>query len=88
MQKTNIKVINRLGLHARPASKLVKLASTGRSKVTLIKDGKRVNGCSILGVMLLEAEQGSEVTVEVEGEDEEEIILQIIKLFEDKFDEE
>jgi len=87
MQKTEVTILNRLGLHARPASKLVKIASTGKSEVTLIKDGQRANGKSILGVMLLQAEQGSTLTLEVKGIDEEEVLSQIIELINDKFGE-
>ncbi len=88
MQKTVVTIRNKLGLHARPASKLVKAASSGSSKVHLVKNGKRVNGHSILGVMLLEAHQGSQITVEVEGKDEESILANIIELFETGFGEE
>ena len=88
MVKTEIKVLNNLGIHARPASKIVKIASTGSSLVTLIKDGERVNAQSILGVMLLQAEQGSTVTIEVEGEDEVDVLEKIVELVNARFGEE
>jgi len=88
MVKTNIEILNLLGIHARPASKLVKIASTGSSLVTLIKDGQRVNAKSILGVMLLQAERGSTVTIEVVGKDEEVVLEKIIELINAKFGEE
>ena len=81
-------ILNLLGIHARPASKLVKIASTGSSRVTLIKDGQRVNARSILGVMLLQAEKGSTVTIEVVGEDEAIVLEKIVELIQAKFGEE
>lgn len=81
-------VRNRLGLHARPASKLVRIAALGQSRVTLIRNSKKVNARSILGVMLLEAEPGAELWIEVEGADEDMVLEQIISLFNRKFDEE
>ncbi len=80
--------MNKLGIHARPASKLVKITSLGKSEVFLLHDNQRVNAKSILGVMLLQAVQGSRVTIEVNGIDEEEVLRQIIELIERKFDEE
>jgi phosphotransferase system HPr (HPr) family protein len=62
-------VQNRLGLHARPAAEFVKLAAKFRSDISVGKDGMWVNGKSIMGVMTLAAEFGSEVTVRAEGED-------------------
>lgn len=88
MQKAVVTIRNKLGLHARPASKLVKTASSGSSKVHLEKNGKRVNGHSILGLMLLEAESGSQITVEVIGDDEELILQKIVELIESGFGEE
>ncbi len=87
MKSAQVKILNHLGLHARPASKLVKIASTGNSEVFLVKDGKRVNGRSILGLILLEAEQGSRVTIEVSGEDEEQVLARIVELVQNKFGE-
>jgi phosphocarrier protein len=88
MVKTDIEILNLLGIHARPASKLVKIASTGSSLVTLIKDGQRVNARSILGVMLLQAEKGSTVTIEVVGDDETAVLEKIVDLIHAKFGEE
>ncbi len=87
MVKSDVEILNQLGIHARPASKLVKIASTGSSLVTLIKDGERVNAKSILGVMLLQAEQGSTVTIEVVGEDETDVLAKIVELINAKFGE-
>ena len=66
-----ITIINKLGLHARAASKLVNLASQFASSVTLINKGNSVNAKSIMGVMMLAASKGSEMVLEVEGDDEQ-----------------
>ncbi len=63
-------VVNPLGLHARPAAQLVKLASQFNSEIELVKDGMPVNGKSIMGVMMLAAECGSSLTVRATGPDE------------------
>jgi phosphocarrier protein len=70
VEKTTI-IQNRLGLHARPAAEFVKLAGKYQSEISVGKDGMWVNGKSIMGVMTLAAEFGSEVTVRAEGEDAE-----------------
>jgi phosphocarrier protein len=62
---------NRLGLHARPAAEFVKLAGKFQAEISVGKDGMWVNGKSIMGVMTLAAEFGSQVTVRAEGEDAE-----------------
>jgi phosphocarrier protein len=62
-------VANRLGLHARPAAAFVKLAGQFKSEISVIKDGVTVNGKSIMGVMTLAAECGSELTIRAEGDD-------------------
>jgi phosphocarrier protein len=69
VQKT-VKIVNKLGLHARPAAMLVSTATRYVSEVHFTKSGLRVNGKSIMGVMMLAAEMGSEVTIEVTGPDE------------------
>ena len=63
-------IVNKLGLHARPSAMLVSAAAKFQSEVFFTKDGLRVNGKSIMGVMMLAAEVGSELTVEVDGPDE------------------
>ncbi len=88
MIKSEIKIINKLGLHARPASKLVKLISTSNSDVTLIKDDQKVNAKSILGVLLLQAECNSTVRLEINGEDEVDLLEQITDLVNSRFGEE
>lgn len=64
-------IVNPLGLHARPAAQLVKLASSFASQIQLVKDGVPVNGKSIMGVMMLAAECGSTLTIRAEGHDAE-----------------
>jgi len=88
MISTEIKITNKLGIHARPATKLVRTASQGKSEVFLIKNGQRVNAQSILGVMLLQVERGCTITIEVNGEDEEEMLQKLVNLVSNKFGEE
>ena len=70
MQRRDVEIVNKLGLHARPSARLTQLASTFRSQVHLSRDGRRVNAKSIMGVMMLAAAKGSTVTIETEGDDE------------------
>ena len=79
---------NDLGLHARPAALFVKVANVFNSDIYLEKDGERVNGKSIMGVMMLAASKGSRLRIVVDGRDAEEAIEALKKLFEDKFGEE
>src|SRR5262249_49372568 len=66
-----VEIVNPLGLHARPSAEFVKLASKFQSHVSLTKDGLDVNGKSIMGVMTLAAEYGSQLTIRAEGDDAE-----------------
>ena len=88
MIERQIEIVNRLGLHARSAAKLVHLTSKYRSQVWLEKDGEKVDAKSILGILLLAAAQGSSVVVQCDGEDEQEAIEAIEALFVSRFDEE
>lgn len=87
MIEKQLEVINRLGLHARAAAKLVHLTSRYRSQVLLEKDGEQVDAKSILGILLLAAAQGSSVVVRCDGEDEQEALAAIKELFANRFDE-
>jgi phosphocarrier protein len=87
MAQRELAVINRLGLHARAAAKLVHAAGAFSSQVYLAKDGEEVDAKSILGILLLAAAQGSTVTLRCEGADEEEAIETIASLFADRFGE-
>lgn len=69
MPDRSVEIVNRMGLHARPASEFVKLAGRFSSAVTVEKDGLEVNGKSIMGVLMLAAEHGSTITIRAEGED-------------------
>ncbi len=81
------KVENELGLHARPCSILVQISNKFRSDIRIIRDDFEVNGKSIMGVMTLAAEQGTELIVRATGVDEEYAIREICNLFETKFGE-
>lgn len=87
MPSVNVEIINRLGLHARAASKLTQLASTFKSEIFISKAQQRVNAKSIMGVMLLAAGKGMTVTLDAEGEDAEQALEAITQLFNDRFGE-
>lgn len=88
MVKKTVKIENKLGLHARPATLIVKIASKYNSEINIKKDDIVVNGKSIMGVMMLAAENGSEIELICEGNDEKEAIDAISKIIKDKFYEE
>jgi phosphocarrier protein HPr len=81
-------LLNRLGLHIRPAAQFTKIAARYKADVFLIRDGMRVNAKSIMGVMMLAAGQGTTLTMECIGEDEQALCDELIKLIEAKFNEE
>lgn len=87
MIEKEVAVINRLGLHARAAAKLVQLTGSFRSQVTLGRDGEQVDGKSILGILLLAVPQGTRLQVRCEGEDEEHAIQALSALFASRFGE-
>lgn len=87
MTEKKIQVINRLGLHARPAAMVVQKASKFKSEIRLVKDGYEVNAKSIMSVMMLAAEMGSFITIKAWGEDEAQAVEEIVMLFEEKFGE-
>ena len=82
-----ITIINKLGLHARAAAKLVSCASGYRSSVQLQRNGQRVNGKSIMGVMMLAASQGSSIDLEISGDDESEALSALENLINNRFGE-
>lgn len=91
MQQRTLTITNRLGLHARAAARLVKLAGAYRSEIHLARNGARhrtVDAKSIFGVLLLAATQGTMIDVMVEGDDEQEALDAVCRLIEDKFGEE
>lgn len=81
-------ILNQYGIHARPAALFVKTASRYDSDIYVEKDGNRVSGKSIMGLMTLEASKGSRIKVTAEGIDAEEAIGELQSLVESKFDEE
>jgi phosphocarrier protein HPr len=87
MIKTNVTISNKLGLHARASAKLTKLASSFPCEVHLSRNDRRVNAKSIMGVMMLAAGLGSQVELECDGQREDEAILAITALINDKFGE-
>jgi phosphocarrier protein HPr len=88
MIERETEIVNRLGLHARAAAKLVHTAGGFQSRVTVLKDGEEVDAKSILGILLLAAAQGSQVTIRCEGHDEEEALRAVTQLIANRFDEE
>jgi phosphocarrier protein HPr len=87
MIKTDTTISNKLGLHARASAKLTKLAGSFPCEVWLSKGERRINAKSIMGVMMLAAGIGSKVTLETNGEREEEASTAILALIDDKFGE-
>ena len=87
MIKTNVTISNKLGLHARASAKLTKLAGSYPCEVWLSRGERRVNAKSIMGVMMLAAGIGTEVTVETNGEREQEAMDALLALIADKFGE-
>jgi phosphocarrier protein len=88
MIKSTLTISNRLGLHARAAAKLTKLAGRFACDVHLSRGSRRVNAKSIMGVMMLAAGMGTQVEIEVDGTDESEALSAIQALIDAKFDEE
>ncbi|TWO68202.1 HPr family phosphocarrier protein [Caenimonas sedimenti] len=87
MIKTNTTISNKLGLHARASAKLTKLAGSYPCEVWLSRGERRVNAKSIMGVMMLAAGVGTEITVETAGEREQEAMDALLALIADKFGE-
>ena len=87
MIQYNTTIINKLGLHARASAKLTKLAGSFPCEVWISKGDRRVNAKSIMGVMMLAAGIGSEVTLETEGDQEQQAMDALLALIADKFGE-
>lgn len=87
MPSKEITIINKLGLHARAAAKFVNLASGFESSITLSRDGREVNGKSIMGVMMLAAGQGTSLILSTSGNDEESALIKLNQLVQDRFGE-
>ena len=87
MPERDIEIINKLGLHARASAKLTQAAGQFQSEVWLSRNGRRVNGKSIMGVMMLAAAKGAQIHLETIGVDEDEAMRTLVALIEDKFGE-
>src|SRR5947207_15136707 len=82
-----VSIVNRLGLHARPAAMFVRIATRYRSEVWVSKEGEEVNGKSIMGLMMLAAGQGSKLRIRCEGPDAEEAMEELETLINWRFNE-
>lgn len=87
MVERNLAILNKLGLHARAASKFVQTASNFNADVRVAKDGREVSGKSIMGVMMLAAARGSRIRLSAEGEDAEAALDALEELIRDRFGE-
>ncbi|MBA3888974.1 MAG: HPr family phosphocarrier protein [Gemmatimonadaceae bacterium] len=87
MVERTVTIVNRQGLHARPAAEIVKLTSKFTSEVTLARDDLEVNGKSIMGVMMLAAEQGASLQLRADGPDAEQALDALAALIANKFGE-
>ena len=81
-------IINRIGLHARPAALFVQKANQFQSAIKIICNGKKINAKSIIGVLSLGAGQGSRVTIQAEGEDAEAAAAELVRVIEEELPEE
>jgi len=88
MTESLVKVINRAGVHARPAAVLVQAAKDFKANIYIEKGNNRINAKSIMGILTLAAAYGAELKIIAEGEDEKEAVEAILRLFETKFEEE
>ena len=82
-----VQIVNRMGFHARPAAEFVKLAGRFRSEIWVKKDDLDVNGKSIMGVLMLAAEQGTRLVIRAEGTDAEEALAALASLVDRGFEE-
>ncbi|MCX6827142.1 MAG: HPr family phosphocarrier protein [candidate division Zixibacteria bacterium] len=80
MINKSVRVVNRLGLHARPSAMFVSHASKYKSEISVERDTLKVNGKSIMGVMMLAAEMGSELIITADGEDENQALEDLVEL--------
>jgi phosphocarrier protein len=87
MMERTVEIVNKNGLHARPAAEIVKLSTRFKAEITIVRDDLEVNGKSIMGVMMLAAEFGSTVLVRANGPDAEQAVNAIAELVAAKFGE-
>jgi phosphocarrier protein len=88
MDSVEVIVSNKLGIHARPAAMFVRVANRFEADIMVEKDGERINGKSIMGLMMLAAGPGSRIRITASGEDFEKALIELQSLFEKKFNEE
>ena len=86
-RRASVRIVNRLGMHARPAAHFVRLASRFAAEIYVSRDGVEVNGKSIMGVMMLAAEEGASIEIRAQGQDAERAIEELVALVERGFDE-
>lgn len=86
MIKQEVKITNKLGLHARPAALVAKAAGDFKSEIKFNKNGVEVNAKSIMGIMMLAAEYGSKITVIIEGDDEQQALKTIKEILKKQFE--
>lgn len=87
MAEREVKIVNKLGIHARPAAEIVKTSARFKSSITIIRDELEVNAKSIMGVMMLAAEQGATITVRADGPDADAALDALARLIAGKFGE-
>ena len=87
MVEREVVIKNRAGIHARPAALLVQTANKFNSNITFVNGDDRVNGKSIMGIITLGASYNTTVTIEADGDDEEQAIEALVSLFENRFEE-
>lgn len=87
MAERTVQILNKNGLHARPAAEIVKISARYQSEITLVKDGMEVNGKSIMGVMMLAAECGSSIGLRADGPDADAAVDALATLIANKFGE-
>ncbi len=87
MIETKVKIVNRRGLHARASAKFVKCAEAYQAEIRVLKDDDVVVATSIMGLMMLGASLGSQITLQATGPDAEDALAALTRLIEDKFDE-
>ena len=88
MVSREVEIVNRLGLHARAAARFVQVATRFRARVTVSRDGRVMDGKSILGILLLAASQGTRLVVSAEGDDEQAAVDALERLIAGRFGEE
>ena len=88
MKEKNVKIVNKLGLHARPASLIVQTAMAFSSNIYILKDEIKVDAKSIMGILMLAAACGTELKLQTEGPDEEQALEKMVEVFNNGFGEE